>query len=207
MAVYGVRMDRVTREDVAPEAAFHEPESIEGGGEMKISAKLSLASLTACFILFPVFLTGFIFSSIAQDIGGRTHLLRSSTKMPDGRIKVGDLVVQEGKNGQEAKVKIMGFDSKGNGKEDWITMSELGRKPVGTSRLKFTGSWKPDNDKLYFGVSVDNKLLIVVKGTGNRLKVAKDRKGVYDIRYIDKKKIVLADGLRMPDGRIKVDGK
>ena len=141
----------------------------------------------------------------AQNIGNGTHLLRKSTTMPDGRIKVGDLVVQEGEGSREAKVKTIKLDAKVTAKEGWITMSELGQISIGRSELNFAESQKPDDDKLYFGVSVDNKLLILVKGKGNKVKVVRDHRGIYDIENIDKQKVVLVNGIRMPDGRIKVE--
>jgi hypothetical protein len=143
----------------------------------------------------------------AQGIGSGTHLLRESTKMPDGRIKVGELIVREGKDGQETKVKTVSFDAKGTGKVSWMTMTELGQVAVGRSQLEFAESQKPDANKLYYGVSVDNKLLILLKGAGNKVKVARDLKGVYDIQHIDKHKVILVNGTREADGRIKVGKK
>lgn len=168
---------------------------------MKNTARLFFASGVICVALVFLFSVDFMSRTAeAQSIGSGTHLLRKSTKMPDGRIKVGDLIVQEGEGSQEAKVKTMDFD----GKEGWFTMSELGQKSIGRSKLNFTKSQKPDADKLFYGVSVDNKLLIIVKGTGNKVKVVIDHRGIYDIEHIDKQKVSLVDGIRMADGRIKV---
>ena len=111
---------------------------------------------------------------------------------------------QVGNDGLEAKVKVMRFDAKGSGKEGWITMTELGKAAIGKSELKFAESQEPNANKLYYGVSLDNKLVIIVKGAGNNVKVVRDLKGVYDIRNIDKHKVILVNGVRIDDGRIKI---
>jgi hypothetical protein len=172
---------------------------------MKHKARLFLIPVMIFAALILIFsLDSMCQTAKAQGIGTDTHLLRKSTTMPDGRIKVGDLIVQEGKDGQEAKVKTIRFDATGNGKQGWMTMTELGQISAGRSELQFTESRKPDDDKLYYGVSMDNKLLVLVKGAGNKVKVVRDLNGVYDIENIDKHKVILVDGVRMADGRIKV---
>lgn len=129
------------------------------------------------------------------------NLLRDTTVMDDGRVKIGKLSVVPGENGKEAKVEIIRFDSTGNGTVEHITVGELGKAPC-------------DLPEFSYGVSEDNDLLLIKADGDNNIKIIRDLNGNYDLKDIQdsgtsmrdliKVNYVLVDGARMADGRIKI---
>ncbi len=163
---------------------------------------LAIFAVTLSILFSFIYLT--TISCEADDV----NFLRSAKTMPDGTIDIGDLIVEVSQKGQEVKIQIVKFDSRGNGKTEWITTSELSKLPVGKSDLTFSEYDEIADNKLYYGVSADNKLIIFIKATINNVKVIQDLTGNYDVKDIkDKSKVILVEGKKMDDGRIKVRSK
>jgi len=142
-----------------------------------------------------VLLSGVVFAQTLSKDG--RFLLRKATPMPDGRLKIGALTVEPGKDGGEAKVKT--FILTGNTfKEEFITMSELAKCP---SPIK----------GFLFGVSTDNELILIDKdtATGTQVGILRNAQGKHDVPSRDMKawlagKVSIIKAARTADGRIRI---
>jgi len=130
-------------------------------------------------------------------MGSGIHVMHTSRYLSDGSLELGGLVIKEDKGQKEIKVEVVKFDSSGNGKQKFITISELSQITSGRSELKY-------------GVSTNNKL-ILFKSDNKDIKIAQDDSGNHDIedqntkvQDIDNGGYFLVNGSKMPDGRIKI---
>ena len=130
-------------------------------------------------------------------IGSGIHVMHTSRYLSDGSLELGGLVIKEEKGQKEIMVEVVRFDSSGNGKQEFITVSELSQITSGRSALKY-------------GISTNNKL-ILFKSDNKHIKIAQDASGNYDIedrntkmQEIDNGGYFLVTGSKMPDGRIKI---
>ena len=161
------------------------------GQRMRHSYEISRAAF--CLV---VLLSGTAFAQIASE-GGR-YLLRKSTTMPDGRVKVGALAVEPGKDGAEARVKT--FVTDGNSfKEELITMSELAK-------------WPSPIKGFQLGVSTDDELVLVDKDTakGQAVGILQNARGRHDVPSRDLKlwlagDVSIINAIRTADGRIRIN--
>jgi hypothetical protein len=137
----------------------------------------------------------------AEDSRGIT-VLRETTQMPDGRYQIGGLIVQEGTDGREAKIKVFDYD-KGEGK--FISLTELSETPIGAAEFPFVAFNQMDKGLLYYGVSTDNKLIIYLRPSDDTLRVIQELNGNYAVKDIkDESEIILVAGEKTGDGRIRV---
>ena len=151
-------------------------------------------SRTAMLCLMLI-LTGAVYAQTVSESG--RYLLRKSTTMPDGRVKVGSLVVNPGKDGGEALIKAFILKN-GDFKEKFITMSELAR-------------WPSPTKGFCFGVSTDDELILIDKDTTNgpEVGVLKNAKGEHSVPSRDVKAWLVGEvstikATRVPDGRIRI---
>ena len=149
----------------------------------------------AAVLCLMVLLTGAVFAQAVTD-GGR-YLLRKSTTMPDGRVKVGSLVVDPGKDGGEARVKAFVVEG-GDFKEKLITMSELSK-------------WPSPTKGFCFGISTDDELILIDKDTtkGPMIGVLQNANGEHNVPSRDVKawlvgEVSIIKATRIPDGRIRI---
>ncbi|MFZ5994662.1 MAG: hypothetical protein ACOYU4_06735 [Thermodesulfobacteriota bacterium] len=141
----------------------------------------------------------------AEDIGGGTFVLRSYEYLKDGTIKLGALFIEIDQNTKEAKIEVTQFDSKRNGVNKWLTVSELSKKPVGVTEYRLSDDKVLTKDNLYFGVSEDKQLIIIVKADNNSINVIRDFKGNYDVQDLQgEKPVTIVKGVKLKDGRIKL---
>ncbi len=141
-----------------------------------------------------VLLSGTAFAQIVSE--GERYLLRKSTTMPDGRVKVGTLAVEPGKDGAEARVKTFVLEG-GNFKEELITMSELAK-------------WPSPIKGFHFGVSTDDELVLVDKDTaeGPVVGILQNARGKHDVPSRNLKEwlaggISITKATRTADGRFR----
>lgn len=133
---------------------------------------------------------------------GKRFVLRNGTIMPNGVVKVGGLIVQSGKKGEEVQLKtclVAETPSKYiQGSTSFITTSQL------TTIIGI-------KDFIY-GLSTDNDLVLIKVG-GDDILVLQDSNGKHAISNnmtaddLANGNYTLAAGTKMPDGRIKIRGK
>lgn len=141
----------------------------------------------------------------AEDIGGGTFVLRGYEYLKDGTIKLGALFVEIDQDTKEAKIQVTQFDSKGNGVNKWLTVSELSKKPVGVTNYRLSNKKILTKENLYFGVSENKQLIIMVKTDNDSINVIKDFKGNFDIQDLQgEKPVTIVAGKKLKDGRIKL---
>jgi len=160
--------------------------------EQRIRHSCKFSAGVFCLV---VLLTGAVFAQTVTE-GGR-YLLRKSTTMPDGRVKVGSLAVEPGKNGGEARVKAFIVEG-GDFKEKLITMSELAK-------------WPSPIKGFHFGISTDNELVLIDKDTakGPEVGILQNAKGKHSVPSRDMKawlagEVSIIKATLMPDGRIRM---
>ncbi|MFO7666982.1 MAG: hypothetical protein R6V76_10215 [Desulfobacterales bacterium] len=140
-----------------------------------------------------------------EDIGGRTFVLRGYEYLKDGTIKLGALIVETDQDTKEAKIQVTQFDSNGNGVNRWLSVSELSKKPVGVTKFKLADNKILTKENLYFGVSQDKQLILIVKTDDNSIKVIRDLEGIYDVKDLQgEKPVTIVNGKKLEDGRIKL---
>jgi len=149
----------------------------------------------AAVLCLMVSLTGAVFGQVVTE--GGWYLLRKSTTMPDGRVKVGSLAVEPGKDGGEAQVKAFIVEG-GDFKEKLITMSALAK-------------WASPVKGFCFGVSVDDELVLIDRDTvkGPEVDVLQNAKGKHSVPHQDIKAWLKGDvsiikATRSGDGRIRI---
>jgi hypothetical protein len=141
----------------------------------------------------------------AEDIGGGTFVLRGYETLKDGTIKLDSLIVNVDPNRKETNIQVTQFDPKGNGKNKWMSTSELSKKPVGDTKFRLIDNTILTQKNLYFGVSQDNQLILVVQTSDNSIKVVKDLKGHYDVKDLQSgKPVTVVNCEKTVDGRIKL---
>jgi hypothetical protein len=141
----------------------------------------------------------------AEDIGGGTFVLRGYETLKDGTIKLDSLIVTVDPNRKETNIQVTQFDPKGKGKNKWMSISELSKKPVGATKFKLSDNTILTQKNLYFGVSQDNQLILVVQTGDNSIKVVKDFKGHYDVKDLQSgQPVTLVKCKKTEDGRIKL---
>lgn len=141
----------------------------------------------------------------AEDIGGGTFVLRGYEYLKDGTIKLGSLIVEVDADRKEAKIKVTQFDSKGKGINKWLYLSDLSKKPVGVTNFKLSDGKILAKENLYFGVSHDNQLILIVKNDDKSIKVIRDFKGNYDVEDLQgEKPVTLVNCEKTEDGKIKL---
>lgn len=141
----------------------------------------------------------------AEDIGSGTFVLRGYERLKDGTIKQGSLIVDVDAVRKEARIQVTQFDPKGNGENKWLSVSELSKKPVGFTKFKLSDNKILTKENLYFGVSHNNQLILIVKTNDNSIKVIRDLEGNYDVKDLQGgKPVTLINCRKTEDGRIKL---